>query len=175
MPKTDPRYAPSRRFFLQAGGTVCLSVALSGCLGFDLSGLSPEQLKGSGKSYSTSGARKLINGLRSSRGLQTVSSDPALQKAARNQAKLMARHQKMQHTTAPGTRFSVRMRKVGYSSAAGENIASGYDTIEKTIDAWMRSPPHRKILLERRFSRFGIAVARDDKTGRPYWALVMGA
>lgn len=175
MHKTDPRYAPSRRFFLQAGGTVCLSVTLSGCLGFDLSGLFPEQLKGSGKSYSTSGARKLINGLRSSRGLQTVSSDPALQKAARNQAKLMARHQKMQHTTAPGTRFSVRMRKVGYSSAAGENIASGYDTIEKTIDAWMRSPPHRKILLERRFSRFGIAVARDDKTGRPYWALVMGA
>ncbi len=174
MPIIDSRPAPNRRLFLKTGGAVCLSTALSGCLGIDLSGLSAGQLKGSGKTYSTSGAGELINSLRSARNLQTVASDPALQEAARNQARLMARHQKMQHTTAPGTRFATRIKKVGYSSAAGENIASGYDTIEKTIDAWMRSPQHRKILLERRFGRYGIAVARDGKTGRPYWALVMG-
>lgn len=174
MLKSGSPMSSERRFFLQAGGAACLSLALTGCLGIDLSGLTPDQLKGSGKTYSTSGAQELINNLRSARNLQTVSSDPALQKAARTQARLMARHQKMQHTTAAGTRFVSRMKKVGYSRAAGENIASGYDTIEKTMDAWMRSPPHRKILLEKRFGKFGIAVARDSKTGRPYWALVMG-
>jgi uncharacterized protein YkwD len=49
---------------------------------------------------------------------------------------------------------------------AGENLArskdEGSDVIERIEDALMKSPTHRKNILEQRFSRAAIGMARDN-------------
>ncbi len=122
----------------------------------------------------TRGAGHLINQLRSANGLSLVASQNVLTRAATTQAGLMAAKGKMDHNTGFRKGFKQRMKDAGVRGASGENIASGYRTIEQTVQSWMNSPPHRAIMLSPRFSKYGIAVRTDPKTNRPYWALVMG-
>ena len=42
-------------------------------------------------------------------------------------------------------------------TTAGENIASGYETPRALVSAWMRSPGHRKNILNRQFHRIGVS------------------
>jgi len=55
--------------------------------------------------------------------------------------------------------------KLGYG-LAGENLArskdEGTDVIERIEDALMKSPTHRQNILEQRFSRAAIGMARDN-------------
>ena len=71
--------------------------------------------------------------------------------------------------------FAARVKGNGIEGAAAENIAQGRMDLRRLFDMWMNSPPHRRNLLDPRFTRFGLAYARDaEKPDWRYWALVLG-
>jgi uncharacterized protein YkwD len=118
-------------------------------------------------------AREVYGYVRSSAGLAAARPDPALEKAAMQQARYMAETGRMAHTTGRGRDFSTRMRQNGVEGPAAENIAHGRMEVAKVFQMWVDSPPHRRNMLDPRFSRYGLASAADAE-GRRYWALVMG-
>lgn len=113
-----------------------------------------------------------ISRLRSAQGLATVTSDPVLQRAARQQAEAMAQAGTMSHDVAGS--FSSRLAKAGVrSTRAAENIAAGQVSLSQVLADWMESSGHRANLLMRDATRVGLA--RVDGRGGPYWALVIAA
>lgn len=101
--------------------------------------------------------------------------DSQLEQAALQQAHFMAGAGRMEHTTGWGKDFASRVSDNGIEGAAAENIAQGRMDLTRLFDMWMNSPPHRRNMLDPRFTRFGLAYVADAK--RPdwrYWALVMG-
>jgi uncharacterized protein YkwD len=45
----------------------------------------------------------------------------------------------------------------------------------KLFDMWMKSPGHRRNMLDARFSRFGLAYVQGGAgSDQKYWALVLG-
>lgn len=118
-------------------------------------------------------AQEVYGYVRSSAGLSAARPDPALEKAAMQQARYMAATGRMVHTTGRGRDFSTRMRQNGVEGPAAENIAHGRMEVAKVFQMWVDSPPHRRNMLDPRFSRYGLASATDAE-GLRYWALVMG-
>lgn len=156
---------PHRRaFFALAGGG--LLVALAGCGTMRTTG------EGGGASSAASG---LVAKIRSGAGLSAMTPDSQLEQAALQQARNMAGAGRMEHTTGWGKDFASRVSDNGIEGAAAENIAQGRMDLNRLFDMWMNSPPHRRNMLDPRFTRFGLAYVADAK--RPdwrYWALVLG-
>jgi uncharacterized protein YkwD len=87
----------------------------------------------------------------------------------------MAGARRMEHTTGWGKDFASRVKDNGIAGAAAENIAEGRMDLARLFDMWMKSPPHRRNMLDARFTRFGLAYVRDSKNADwRYWALVLG-
>ena len=102
--------------------------------------------------------------------LPALSLDSKLTDAARLHASDMASHDKMSHEGSDGSTPSERIKRQGaHPLNDGENVASGYPTVDKLMRGWMESPPHRENILGK-FSQVGIAVAwSEDDT--PYWCV----
>ncbi len=66
-----------------------------------------------------------------------------------------------------------RQRIAVVSSTAAENVSYGCETEDCAIRQWARSPGHRRNMLMKGVSRFGLASARSER-GRTYWVLVVG-
>jgi len=45
-----------------------------------------------------------------------------------------------------------------HAARAGENLARGYTTADRTVAAWMASPGHRANVLDRGLTRIGVAA-----------------
>ena len=58
-------------------------------------------------------------------------------------------------------------------TGVAENIAYGYTSGNKTVDAWMGSPGHRKNILTPSMRYIGVGAVRDDD-GRWWVAQVFG-
>ena len=156
---------PDRRRFLRLTGLGTLA-ALAACGTLRPTG------QGAGASASAS---SIINGYRTSNGLSAVAADSRLEQAALQQAGYMAGAGRMEHTTGWGKDFASRVKDNGISGAAAENIAEGRMDLARLFDMWMKSPPHRRNMLDARFTRFGLAYVRDGKNPDwRYWALVLG-
>jgi len=148
----------TRRAFLLAGGAFAL-------LPFGALAANNEELA----------ITALFNQIRREHGVGEMVADNRLESAARTQARLMARKGKLSHTVGWGKGFKARLRKVGIRGAAAENIAAGQPDFRAVFAAWMRSPNHRRNMLDHGFSRYGLAYATSPK--RPdyrYWALLLG-
>ena len=53
--------------------------------------------------------------------------------------------------------------------------AAGRMDTARVLNTWENSPPHRRNMLDRRFTRFGLAYVRDGKNSDwRYWAMVLG-
>jgi len=152
----------ARRPFLALG--IATAAALAGCQTSAML-----SLPGVGASAS---AEDILAGIRRDKGLSVLSPDPALERAAREQARLMASAGRMEHTAARGQDFVTRIRRNGVDGAAAENIARGRFDLDRLFLAWMNSPGHRRNMLDERFTRFGLASA-EGKDGERYWALVL--
>ena len=67
------------------------------------------------------------------------------------------------HVSPDGGTLSDRVRRTGYGGRTlGEDIGWGtYDlgTPSAIVAAWMKSPPHRAIILGGRFREIGVGVA----------------
>lgn len=130
-----------------------------------------------GKSAGASAsAASNMQAIRSSSGLGGLAPDPALERAALQQAGYMASAGRMSHTTSWGRSFAARARGNEIHGAAAENIAMGRMDLDELFARWMASPPHRRNMLDPQFTRFGLAYAESaNGSTERFWALVLAS
>jgi uncharacterized protein YkwD len=114
-----------------------------------------------------SAVRCLVNSQRASHGLHSLRASAQLNAAAdRHSADMVARGY-FAHVTPEGKSVAARVRETGYLGgsndwALGEDIGWGTSTLSTAaaiVDAWMHSPPHRRVILDRDFRQIGVGVA----------------
>lgn len=111
-----------------------------------------------------------VNRQRRQAGCSPVRLHAALGRAARAHSAAMARGHRLTHTGADGSSPADRMRAAGYRVAsAGENVTAGSGTAEAAVAVWMRSAPHRDILLTCAYTHAGVGRAKGS--GGPWWTL----
>lgn len=123
----------------------------------------------------TGAALSYMNAARQTAGLPAASVDPKLEQAALQQARYMAAVGRMTHDTGRGRDFVSRKQANDIEGTAAENVAVAYSSpdVGHAMKMWLDSPPHRRNMLDARFSRFGVASALNGE-GRRYWAMVLG-
>lgn len=96
-----------------------------------------------------------------------LSWDDELEQAAFRHATDMDRNDFFEHRGSDGSMVGKRTTESGYEwSVVGENIAVGYDAPGEVIMAWLLSPGHCKIMMEKAYTQMGAA-----KVGG-YWVMV---
>jgi len=105
------------------------------------------------------------NAVRMQSGAGPLIMDPALRRAARRYSRELARRGEIEHLSrTPGRRtFRQRIAAEGAEArVAGENLARLTASVEslpeRAVRAWMKSPGHRRNLLDPIFTRTGIGV-----------------
>lgn len=117
----------------------------------------------------------LFNQIRKANGLPLMATDSKLEKAALYQARRMATHGKIGHSIGWGNGFVSRLKQAGIRGPAAENVASGQPSTQAVFDAWMKSPGHRKNMLDPTFGHYGLAWATPESNPRRlYWAMMLG-
>jgi uncharacterized protein YkwD len=116
---------------------------------------------------------ELTNKEREKEGLRPLKANAKLFEAARKHSANMARQQRMDHTL-DDKGPSERLREAGYRGFGwAENCAAGQRTPAEAVRAWMRSPGHRRNMLNESFAEIGLGVALS-KDGTRYWTQVFG-
>lgn len=123
-----------------------------------------------GTSTSTSSAAQAVlaevNAARAQNGLSALTLDANMNRAAAVRAAELA--QSFSHTRPNGSRGLTALNEAGVSyRMAGENIASGQQTAQAVVSAWMNSSGHRANILSASFGRMGVGQATIG--GRTYW------
>jgi uncharacterized protein YkwD len=109
----------------------------------------------------------LINAARTQRGLSRLGPTEALARAAGAHSHEMAVRDFFSHNSPGGLTPAQRIDRAGYLGGAsrwtvGETIAWGTGSSASPasiVRSWLRSPPHRAILLSGRFHDVGIGIA----------------
>ena len=118
--------------------------------------------------------RCLVNETRARHGLAPLRPSPALSRAAEaHSADMVARHY-FEHVGPGGGSVADRARQAGYIRGArdwslGEDIGWGTGSLSTPaamVRAWMDSPPHRRVILDRGFRDIGVGVAPGVPTGQ---------
>jgi uncharacterized protein YkwD len=112
--------------------------------------------------------RCLVNATRARHGAPAVRPDARLNLAADGHSADMVARRYFAHVTPDGRSLSDRVRATGYLArsrdwALGEDIAWGAgsaSTPASIFRAWMNSPPHRRVILDREFRELGVGVTR---------------
>ena len=100
-----------------------------------------------------------INVRRATFGLPALQEDPRLDAAAGDRMHDMEDLGYFDHVSPDGREPFVWLRPHGYNyQFAGENLASGFDTVEVLLDAWMESKGHRENILSPLYRDCGVAV-----------------
>lgn len=115
----------------------------------------------------------VINGNRSSSGLNHLKSIQNLENAARDQVLYMCENSNLTHDNPQGD-LQQRVKRNGFKGySIGENIAKSHsDNYNEVAKIWMDSPRHKKNILGD-FNYTGIATCLDRKGAR-YWVQVFG-
>ncbi len=107
-----------------------------------------------------------LDTVRRDRGLPPLRPDERLGAAARAHAADMVRTQAFSHVGADGMLLVVRVRASGYLRGArawwlGEALQwhTGARSGTEVVDAWLASPPHRRLLLRPRARDVGVGMA----------------
>lgn len=159
---------PRRGLLILAGSG--LALLLASCRSTEVLTVSDDVAK-----PETDAALPLVNALRARNGLSTLSKSPAAETAAIFHARRMARADKMSHVIGFNDSFFSRMKAGEVPLPAAENIATGQDTVERAVQAWIDSKKHLENMLGR-YNGLGVAVARaPSSANRPFWAMVLSA
>lgn len=123
-----------------------------------------------GTSTGTSSAAQAVlaevNAARAKNGLSALTLDANMNRAAAVRAAELA--QSFSHTRPKGSRGLTALNEAGVSyRTAGENIASGQQSAQAVVSAWMNSSGHRANILSVSFGRMGVGQATIG--GRTYW------
>lgn len=107
-----------------------------------------------------------VNAARAQNGLSALTLDANMNRAAAVRAAELA--QSFLHTRPNGSRGLTALNEAGVSyRTAGENIASGQQTAQAVVSAWMNSSGHRANILSSSFGRMGVGQATIGR--RTYW------
>ncbi len=94
--------------------------------------------------------------------------------SARGHSKYMATTGKFSHTGDGRSTFIARAEAAGYNSPRSENIAWGYRSANEVVNAWLKSPGHRKNLLDCGAKTFAVGVVYAAN-GTPYYTQDFGS
>lgn len=117
----------------------------------------------------------LVNRERERRGIARLHYSADLRRSATAHSRSMVRSGRLSHYGPRGSTPTARIARSGYLDRArsyrlAENIAAGRGRSNGSPGAivrnWMRSPGHRRNILDRRLRDFGVGVARGDTAGR---------
>jgi len=113
------------------------------------------------------------NQQRAFKGLSSLATSSALSFAAQIKADHMANEGYFAHISPTGLSPWHWFTKAGYRYAyAGENLASGFWSLEELNDAWMGSPTHRANMLNGHYKEIGIGIAKTKRGGQTEWLVV---
>ncbi len=104
----------------------------------------------------------LVNRQRAARRLPALRASARLDHAAQQWTNVMISSGTFSH----GTDFSGRISATGYFwSAAGENIATGFQTPRQAVSAWMASPDHCHNILDPSYADVGTGLSTQPLGG----------
>ena len=107
-----------------------------------------------------------VNQQRIENGLPPLKVDEKLSLAAGFKAQDMFSKNYWAHFAPDGTTPWLFIDQAGYKySYAGENLARDFAVSGQVIDAWMKSPTHRKNILDSRYKDVGFAVINGKING----------
>ncbi len=101
---------------------------------------------------------------------------PQVAHAALMETEWMQQNNTFGHAWEDGTRVGDRLTRAGYPwRLADENIAAGFGTLDKAMQAWIDSPPHCRALMRGDVSVVGIAAlaGTESNTYSAYWTMVL--
>jgi uncharacterized protein YkwD len=120
----------------------------------------------------------LINRARIRRGAPRIRLERRLERVARGHSRDMVANHYFAHESRSGVSSSGRIARAGWMRGrrhwiVGENLGwhAGGPSPSWVVRAWLHSPPHRHILLNRRYRVVGIGIAR----GTPFSSARGGA
>lgn len=98
-----------------------------------------------------------LNAERAKAGRPPLALSPDLSRIAQAHACDMARRGYFSHTAPDGQTMTDRGRRAGMPGlcAMGENIAQGQSDVPTVVASWMRSPGHRRNILDAEFRLVG--------------------
>jgi uncharacterized YkwD family protein len=112
---------------------------------------------------------QLVNAERQKNGLNALSLDSAISSVARTKSKDMADNDYFAHNSPTYGSAGNMLKQFGISFTSwGENIASGQDTPEEVVNAWMNSESHKTNILSPSFTKIGVGYVTSSN-GKPYW------
>ncbi|MEM0977521.1 MAG: CAP domain-containing protein [Pseudomonadota bacterium] len=102
----------------------------------------------------------LINAQRSQNGRSTLAISPNLVRAAQLHAADMTQNAYFSHTGLNGSNVKTRVNAQGFKGCYwAENIASGRETAEGVVQAWIDSDAHRKNILTGSANQIGVGTS----------------
>ena len=108
-----------------------------------------------------------MNVRRATFGLPPLREDGRLDDAADDRVNDMEDQGYWAHISPDGREPFVWMRPHSYEyHDAGENLATGFDTTEVLVDAWMESKGHRLNILSPKYRDCGVSIIEGSTTGR---------
>jgi len=108
-----------------------------------------------------------MNSYRMKEGLSPLHFDPRLVAAAGDRMQDMEDLEYWSHEAPDGRSPFVWLKPHGYEFRfAGENLATGFETVELLVEGWMESPGHRANILSADYDDVGIAVIDGSTTHR---------
>lgn len=125
----------------------------------------PTQSEGNTLSALASAVIAQTNEERTSRGLNALTADAELNRAAAVRAREIV--ESFSHTRPDGSSWSTVS-----SSASGENIAKGHSTANRVMAAWMSSEGHRANILREGYTRIGVCAYEVGNV--VYWVQLFG-
>ncbi|MGH3611298.1 MAG: CAP domain-containing protein [Pseudonocardia sp.] len=131
---------------------------------------SPKPSRPPAPSGPVAGVTAATNAARARTGCPALTIDARLTAAAQAHSADMARNDYFEHTSLDGRTFIDRIRAAGYPSPGAENIAYGHSTAADVVKAWMRSPSHRRNILDCSLIKIGVGF---DRRGN-YWTQNFG-
>ncbi len=111
---------------------------------------------------------ELINQLRQHQGLPPLVINRRLEYAAFLKADDMFAKNYWAHRSPDGHQPWYFIEAAGYSyQAAGENLAKNFNDSRQLVEAWLRSPSHRRNLLEKNYTQIGVSVVQGELNHQP--------
>ena len=148
----------------------CLWSPFGGC---SVTLVSPEYAERPVQPLNPQAALAEVNAFRTENGLKPVVLDARLTRAAAVQSEAQAGRSWIGHYGSDGSTAKVRARRAGFNAKiASENVAAGQKSFSDVMRFWKESSGHRTNLLRPNVTAAGIAMAKN-KSGRPYWTLVI--
>ncbi|NOY15095.1 MAG: CAP domain-containing protein [bacterium] len=109
---------------------------------------------------------ELVNQARLAKGLPRLRQNSRLDAAAKLKAEDMITKGYWSHNRPDGRPPWSFLEKAGYEyEVAGENLAKNFKQSKAVVTAWLRSPAHRKNLMEKQFSEVGAGVVYGKLNG----------